>query len=143
MKFEKFKNKLLKDKEFAKQYQSTQLAFDIAKKIIIARTDKGLTQAELAEKIGTKQPSIARIESGTHLPSLKLLSKISRVLETDIPISEWKDREDFTFKVMYSDGEITSFSVPFEQTSTTSSTKKEKIILTKKIQDYPLLKVKI
>jgi hypothetical protein len=65
------------------------------------------------------------------------------VLETDIPISEWKDREDITFKVMYSDGEMTSFSVPFEQTSTTSSTKKEKIILTKKIQDYPLLKVKI
>jgi hypothetical protein len=50
MKFEKFKNKLLKDKEFAKQYQSTQLAFDIAKKIIIARTDKGLTQAELERK---------------------------------------------------------------------------------------------
>ena len=50
------------------------------------RKKRGITQKELAEKLGTKQPSIARIESGQILPSLVFLNKIANYLDTDIRI---------------------------------------------------------
>lgn len=45
------------------------------------RQENGMTQAELAEKLGTKQSSIARLENGNlnRLPNLEFLSKIARV----------------------------------------------------------------
>jgi transcriptional regulator with XRE-family HTH domain len=55
------------------------LAFQIGLMVMNARIRKGMTQEELAKKIGTKQPAIARIESGSSLPSLTILDKIARL----------------------------------------------------------------
>ncbi len=41
------------------------------------RAQLGLSQAELAERVGTKQPGIARLESGRVVPRLELLQKIA------------------------------------------------------------------
>lgn len=46
------------------------------------RMKAGLTQKQLAKKIGTLQPAIARIESGSYLPSLTMMNKIAKVLGT-------------------------------------------------------------
>ncbi|MES2224739.1 MAG: helix-turn-helix transcriptional regulator [Patescibacteria group bacterium] len=54
-------------------------AFQIGLMVMSARIKKGMTQTELAQKIGTKQPAIARIESGISLPSLSVLEKIARL----------------------------------------------------------------
>src|SRR5690606_9578261 len=54
----------------------------VAKMLIDARIAKGLSQKELANLIGTKQPSIARIEKGENLPSLSLLQKIAEAMHT-------------------------------------------------------------
>jgi len=48
------------------------------------RTEKGMTQSELAEKIGTSQPAINRIEKGRQNISLDMVEKISQVLKTQI-----------------------------------------------------------
>ena len=47
-----------------------------------ARTESGLTQAQVAEKIGTTQSAVARLESGQgrHSPSLSTLSKYAEAL---------------------------------------------------------------
>lgn len=47
-----------------------------------ARADQGLTQAQVAEKIGTTQSAVARMESGRgkHSPSLATLSKYAEAL---------------------------------------------------------------
>lgn len=110
MEFEEFKNKILsEDKELAREYYKTQIPFEIAKKVMSARIGKGLSQTELARKIGTKQPSIARIESGVYSTSLATLRKLSAVLGIEFIISELKrkegEREDFDFKLELEDPE--------------------------------------
>jgi len=47
-----------------------------------ARKRAGLTQAELAEKVGVGRVSIARIETGTRKPSMDLALTIARELDT-------------------------------------------------------------
>jgi ribosome-binding protein aMBF1 (putative translation factor) len=53
----------------------------IARMILEARTKAGLTQVELARRVGTRQPAIARIEDADYRGhSLGLLSRIARAL---------------------------------------------------------------
>jgi len=47
---------------------------------------RGLTQAQLAEMVGSWQPSIARLENGTSAPSLSFLTKIAEALGAKIEI---------------------------------------------------------
>lgn len=53
----------------------------LGKKIKIARIELDLTQTEFAEKLGAKQKSISRYETGVSLPSLTTLSKMAKVLK--------------------------------------------------------------
>jgi len=50
------------------------------------RIQRGLTQAQLAEMVGTRQPSIARLENGTSIPSLSFLDRIAKALDTRIEL---------------------------------------------------------
>ncbi|MCM1567033.1 MAG: helix-turn-helix transcriptional regulator [Dehalobacter sp.] len=45
---------------------------------------RGLTQAQLADMVGARQPSIARLENGTSAPSLSFLTKIAEALGAKI-----------------------------------------------------------
>jgi transcriptional regulator with XRE-family HTH domain len=49
-----------------------------------ARKRRGLTQAELADKIGTRQSVISRIESDKHLPSLSTLIRMAAALDMEL-----------------------------------------------------------
>lgn len=53
-----------------------------------ARAAQGLTQAQVAEKIGTTQSAVARMESGKgkHSPSLATLSKYADALECRLQV---------------------------------------------------------
>jgi transcriptional regulator with XRE-family HTH domain len=46
----------------------------------------GLTQAELAEKACTRQPSIARLEYGSSTPSLSFLQRVAEALDARIEL---------------------------------------------------------
>ncbi len=48
------------------------------------RTEKGMTQAELARALGTSQPTIYRIESGRQNVSLEMVRKLSKALGSPI-----------------------------------------------------------
>jgi Predicted transcriptional regulators len=52
--------------------------------IIAARTEKGITQSQLAEMLGTQRSNISRLEKGDHNPSVDLLLKIATVLNIDL-----------------------------------------------------------
>ena len=47
---------------------------------------RGLTQAQLAEMVGTRQPSIAKLENGTSIPSLSFLQKVAAALNARIEV---------------------------------------------------------
>lgn len=56
-------------------------AKQLGKKIKIARVEMDLNQTQLANKIGAKQKSISRYETGLSMPSIETLIKIAKVLK--------------------------------------------------------------
>ena len=62
-------------------------AIAIAVKNIFLRKKKKITQKQLAELVNTKQPSIARLESGDYNPSLDFLKKIAEVLDANLEVN--------------------------------------------------------
>ena len=64
--YKQLKRKLLKDKEIKKAYEKLEPEFAVIRMIIKKRIEKGLTQKELARRIGTKQSAVSRLESGTY-----------------------------------------------------------------------------
>jgi ribosome-binding protein aMBF1 (putative translation factor) len=85
--YTKIKKQLLKDGAVKKEYQKLSVEFMLAQMIIEKRLSKGLTQATLAHKIGTKQSAIARLESGSYNPSLIFMEKIAKALDLKLHIS--------------------------------------------------------
>ena len=75
--FREFKKQALKDPEVKKEYDLLKPEFEVIKKVIYLRLKKEMTQKELAEKIYTKQPSIARLERGFTNPTLYFLAKVA------------------------------------------------------------------
>ena len=78
--WKQLKAELLKDKEVKKEYDRLGPRYEAISAIISARINKGISQKELAEKLGTKQSAIARFETGNINPSLGFLEKLSEAL---------------------------------------------------------------
>ncbi|MEY4723571.1 MAG: hypothetical protein RLZZ324_1084 [Candidatus Parcubacteria bacterium] len=74
------KKKWLKDPEVKRHYDDLAPAFAVISAIIESRARTGMTQAQLAKKMGTDQSAIARLESGGYNPSIKYLQKVARAL---------------------------------------------------------------
>ncbi len=76
-----FKKAALKDPKFKIAYDNLQLEFDLANQFIIARKSAKLSQNDVAEKLHTKQPAIARFERGGYSKtSLNKLQAYANVL---------------------------------------------------------------
>lgn len=82
-------NKKRKNKKFASFFQREILINEIAKIMVQLRQQAHLTQKELADKAGTPQPVVARLESGSdsRVPSLELLSKLATAADATIKIA--------------------------------------------------------
>jgi DNA-binding XRE family transcriptional regulator len=72
-KFEYWEAEKIKAPDFLAAAEELEPGYHVAR----LRMLRGLTQAQLAEMIGTQQPSIARLENGTSTPSLSFLTKIA------------------------------------------------------------------
>jgi DNA-binding XRE family transcriptional regulator len=76
---------MLKNKNVRAEYDRlNREEFAILDEILAARREAGLTQAEIAKRMGTKAPAIARLESslatGKHSPSLSTIRKYAAAL---------------------------------------------------------------
>ncbi len=76
----------MKDPEFRAEYEKADREFALIEQLIMARADAKLTQAELAERIGTTQSAIARLEGGGVLPSMRTLRKYADATGRDLRI---------------------------------------------------------
>ena len=85
--YKQFKARLLRDKEIRKEYEILGPEFELVRLLIRKRLEKGLTQHELARKVGTKQSAISRLESGRYNPTVEVLRKIAKALNADLKIS--------------------------------------------------------
>ncbi|WP_061285967.1 helix-turn-helix domain-containing protein [Leptospira interrogans] len=90
--FDSLLTKELKSKDFKKEYDALSNEFTLAKEIIKLRKKRNLTQKDLAEKIGTSQPAIARIESGNYKNlSLSLINRLAKALDAE-PVIHLKSK---------------------------------------------------
>jgi len=85
--YRQFKKQLLRNKAIEKEYEALGPEFEFIASLIKRRSQRGLTQHELAKRAGTKQSAISRLESGTYNPSLAFLSRIADALGARIDIS--------------------------------------------------------
>ena len=67
------------------EYQAAQERLapyeEIARFVIMRRAELGLTQEQLAERMGTSHSAISRIESGQHRTSVATLERLAHALE--------------------------------------------------------------
>lgn len=81
------KDKILQSPDVKKEYEALKIIYDIKKEIIQLRLAQGLSQKELAEKVGTKQSAISRLESGEYNPSVEFLTKVAHALGKELHIN--------------------------------------------------------
>ena len=84
--FEKHKKELMKNPAFRKEYEATRVEFEIARAVIRARLEKGLTQKQLAAKLHTRQSVISRVERANTTPSLSFLKRFATALNTTLQV---------------------------------------------------------
>jgi DNA-binding XRE family transcriptional regulator len=72
----------LKNSEFRRAYEALEPAYQVAR----LRLRQGLSQRELAERAGTQQPHIARLESGRGTPSLSFLRRVVQAMGGSVQI---------------------------------------------------------
>jgi len=85
--YRQLKTELLKDKKINYAYEKLGPEFVIIEMIMKKRIERGLSQEELAKRIGTKQSAISRLESGTYNPSISFLQKVGEALDAKLKIS--------------------------------------------------------
>lgn len=76
----------MQDPEYRREYERSRLANDVAIRVIQYRVKHGLSQAELARRLGMRQPNVARLESGDHEPTIATLSLLAQVLKQDFSV---------------------------------------------------------
>jgi ribosome-binding protein aMBF1 (putative translation factor) len=84
--FEVFKARMLANPEVKREYDALEQEFAIASELIRARARAGLSQAELAARMGTSQSAIARLESGRTLPSAKTLIRFAEATGSKVEL---------------------------------------------------------
>ena len=79
---DQLREELLAEAGVRAAYEERAPEFAIARAIIAARTGAGLSQAELAARMATSQPFVARLEGGCTLPSMRTLLKVAEATGT-------------------------------------------------------------
>jgi len=87
MNWREHKKQLMKNPEFREGYEALEPEYKLAAALIRLRLAKGLTQAQLAALLNTKQESIARLESGSSLPSLSTVRRVADALDAELEIN--------------------------------------------------------
>jgi len=81
------KKQLLQNPEVKSEYDKLKILYDIKREIIKLRLEQGLSQKDLAEKVGTRQSAISRLESGEYNPSIEFLNKVANALGKELNLS--------------------------------------------------------
>lgn len=77
----------LEDEGFRAEWGRLAIARVVAAKVIAYRSERGLSQRALAERLGLKQPQVARLESGQTHPSIETLMRLSAQFGFELTIN--------------------------------------------------------
>jgi DNA-binding XRE family transcriptional regulator len=91
MNHNELREKALKKPRVAKAYKNLEPEFTLLKRMLSARTSAGLSQNDVAKRMGTKSPAIARLErslgTGEHSPSVLTLTKYAKAVNCRLEIN--------------------------------------------------------
>ena len=77
----------LKDPDFARRFKKAGEAWDVAIQLASLRKESGLSQKELAKRVGTSQQQISRLESPAYEGhSLSVLRRVADVLGANVNV---------------------------------------------------------
>jgi transcriptional regulator with XRE-family HTH domain len=97
---EEWEAEQMRDPEFVTALAELEPAHQVARLRIL----RGLTQEQLAELVGTKQPGIARLESGASTPTLSFLGKVAEALGARLEVRLVPLQEEEQMTVLHEDG---------------------------------------
>ena len=81
------KKRLMEDPEFREEYARADDEFALIEALVRARTAAKLTQEELAQRLGTTQSAVARLEGGRVSPSFATLRRYAEATGTRLTVS--------------------------------------------------------
>ena len=74
------KTELLRKPAIRAEYEAQADEYAMARELIAARARAGLTQADVAERMGTTQSVIARLEGGKAAPSMRSVQRYAQAV---------------------------------------------------------------
>ena len=83
--FDEYLAEQMEEPSFRVEYEALKEESAFIRQLIGLRHQKGLTQAELAARVGTRQPSISRLEHG-QLGSFEFLRRVAEALDAQVEI---------------------------------------------------------
>ena len=90
MSHSELKEKALGKKAVREEYEALEPEFGLLREMLKARNEAGFSQADVAERMGTKPPAITRLESslssGRHSPSVATLKKYAEAVGCHLEI---------------------------------------------------------
>ena len=90
MEYSELKTRLLSDPVTKAAYDELAPEFELLRQMLRARQKAGLTQADVAARMGTKAPAITRLESSLgskkHSPSLATLQKYAEAVGCELQV---------------------------------------------------------
>jgi len=90
MNHNELRQKALKKPRVARAYQELEPEYTLLKRMLLARSHAGLSQSDVARRMGTKPPAIVRLEqclsTGAHSPSIFTLNKYARAVNCRLDI---------------------------------------------------------
>jgi DNA-binding XRE family transcriptional regulator len=90
MTHDQLKTIALRKRKVRAEYEALKPEFSLLRQFLAARKRARMTQADIARRMGTKPPSVTRLESslasGTHSPSLLTLEKYAEALDCTLHV---------------------------------------------------------
>ncbi|MFC3908285.1 helix-turn-helix domain-containing protein [Legionella dresdenensis] len=87
MNLKTLKEKALKNEDVKQAYDALESEFALIDSLLSMRQKAGLTQEQLAERMGTQKGNISRLENGSSNPSWKTLEKYAHACGFDISMT--------------------------------------------------------
>lgn len=84
--FQAYLKNQLKDARVKKYYEEAGKKLEIAHQVTQMRKRQGISQLQLAKKLGTTQSNVARIEAGQQNFTTETLQKIAKVFKRELKI---------------------------------------------------------
>ena len=86
MRLRDWQRELEEDEGYRKAAAELKPYLDLADDVLSLRLARGWSQADLAERVGTRQANISRLESGLANPTLKFLQKVADAVDAELGV---------------------------------------------------------